>query len=63
MIWWWWITTVFAELQVLKYPPNGGDMPLLSVGEMFVPGSDNKHFCQPTDVAVEKSGVFYVADG
>ena len=29
-----------------------------------MPGSDEKHFCQPTDVAVsEQSGVFFVADG
>ncbi|XP_031572438.1 peptidyl-glycine alpha-amidating monooxygenase-like [Actinia tenebrosa] len=57
-----WLTDI-AMHQVLKYPPKGDDMPLLSVGEMFVPGSDDNHFCQPTDVAVENSGVFYVADG
>jgi hypothetical protein len=29
-----------------------------------VPGSDEKHFCQPTDVAVsENTGFFFVADG
>ena len=34
------------------------------LGEAFVPGSDEKHFCQPTSVAVsEETGVFFVADG
>lgn len=27
------------------------------------PGSDNEHFCKPTDVAVAASGDFFVADG
>lgn len=38
-------------------------MPSLTLGEAFVPGSDDTHFCQPTDVAVSSSGVFFVSDG
>ncbi len=33
------------------------------LGEALMPGEDDEHFCKPTDVAVESSGVFYVADG
>ena len=34
------------------------------LGEAFVPGGDDKHFCQPTAVAVsEVTGTFFVADG
>ena len=36
---------------------------LFLVGHAFEPGTDNEHFCKPTDVAVAKSGDFYVADG
>jgi len=36
---------------------------MLTIGEQFVPGSDKAHFCKPTDVAVERSGDFYVSDG
>lgn len=38
-------------------------MPSLTLGEAFVPGSDEKHFCKPTDVAVSSSGIFFVSDG
>ncbi|VDP13321.1 unnamed protein product [Soboliphyme baturini] len=38
--------------------------PTLVLGEAFVPGSDQKHFCKPTDVAVLESGdAIFVADG
>lgn len=37
--------------------------PILELGEKLVPGSDEKHFCKPTDVAVAKNGDFFVADG
>ncbi|KAI6230122.1 Peptidylamidoglycolate lyase [Aphelenchoides fujianensis] len=33
------------------------------LGERMVPGSDEAHFCKPTDVAVSKSGEIFVADG
>lgn len=36
---------------------------LMELGEKMVPGSDEKHFCQPTDVAVASNGHFFVADG
>ena len=29
---------------------------LLTLGEKLVPGHDDSHFCQPTDVAVAKNG-------
>lgn len=62
-----WVTDV-ALHQVFKFPPLAGNVelskPLLVLGEPFVPGSDLKHFCKPTDVAVNKlTGDFYVADG
>jgi peptidylamidoglycolate lyase len=56
-----WVTDV-ALHQVFKMEP-GKDEPSLTIGEAFVPGSDNHHFCKPTSVAVAKSGEFYVADG
>ena len=33
------------------------------LGEKFVHGNDDKHFCKPTDVAVTESGEFFVSDG
>ena len=36
---------------------------LMTVGEKGVPGEDETHFNQPTDVAVAPSGEFYVSDG
>uniref|UniRef100_A0AAX7SCE0 Peptidylglycine alpha-amidating monooxygenase n=1 Tax=Astatotilapia calliptera TaxID=8154 RepID=A0AAX7SCE0_ASTCA len=37
---------------------------LMALGEAFIPGSDNNHFCQPTDVAVDtESGNIFVSDG
>jgi peptidylamidoglycolate lyase len=49
--------------QVMRFPV-GATKPDLVLGEKFVPGSDEKHFCQPTDVAVsENTGFFFVADG
>ncbi|CAH1255643.1 PAM [Branchiostoma lanceolatum] len=57
-----WVTDV-AMHQVFKFAPGGGERPLLTLGERFVPNWSTDHFCQPTDVAVEKSGDFYVSDG
>lgn len=42
---------------------NGSRELVLKLGEEFVPGIDNSHFCKPTDVAVARNGVFFVADG
>jgi DNA-binding beta-propeller fold protein YncE len=56
-----WVTDV-GRHQVLKFEPNKKE-PVLEVGERMVPGNDKKHFCQPADVAVLKSGEFFVADG
>lgn len=56
-----WLTDV-GRHQVLKLDANTHEI-LLEVGERLVPGSDRTHFCQPADVAVLKSGEFFVADG
>jgi len=47
--------------QILKLDSNF--KPTMVLGEKMVPGSDNQHFCQPTDVAVASNGHFFVADG
>lgn len=58
-----WVTDV-ALHQVFKLSGNGKDQQLLVLGEAFEPGSDKKHFCQPTDVAVDPvTGNVYVSDG
>ncbi|GMT30443.1 hypothetical protein PFISCL1PPCAC_21740 [Pristionchus fissidentatus] len=55
-----WVTDVGSH-QVHKLGPDF--KPLLTLGEKLVPGEDTAHFCQPTDVAVAKNGIFFVADG
>ncbi|GCB81656.1 hypothetical protein scyTo_0021870, partial [Scyliorhinus torazame] len=56
-----WVTDV-ALHQVFKLGPKGDY--LLVLGQAFQPGSDSRHFCQPTDVAVDPArGNFYVSDG
>lgn len=58
-----WLTDV-AMHQVFKYPPGGGDTPLLTLGQKLEPGNDNRHFCKPSDVTVDpKTGNFFVSDG
>ncbi|KAM4875900.1 peptidyl-glycine alpha-amidating monooxygenase isoform 5-T5 [Thomomys bottae] len=58
-----WVTDV-ALHQVFKLDPNGKDDPLLILGRSMQPGSDQNHFCQPTDVAVDPdTGAIYVSDG
>lgn len=58
-----WVTDV-ALHQVFKLNPHGKDGPLLVLGRSMQPGSDQNHFCQPTDVAVEPStGAVFVSDG
>ncbi|XP_015794084.1 peptidyl-glycine alpha-amidating monooxygenase B [Tetranychus urticae] len=58
-----WLTDV-ALHQVFKFVAKGSDKPEMALGEAFVPGNDDKHFCKPTSVAIDsRSGDFYVADG
>ncbi|XP_045855592.1 peptidyl-glycine alpha-amidating monooxygenase isoform X17 [Meles meles] len=58
-----WVTDV-ALHQVFKLDPNGEGSPLLVLGRSMQPGSDQNHFCQPTDVAVDPdTGTIYVSDG
>lgn len=57
-----WVTDV-AMHQVFKFSSFGDKKPSLVLGQAFKPGGGYNSFCQPTSVAVEKSGVFYVADG
>jgi hypothetical protein len=46
-----WLTDV-ALHQAFKYPIDGSANPLMTIGERFMPGSDDSHFCKPTSVAV-----------
>ena len=60
-----WITDV-AMHQVFKFGPYGGPnkAPLIELGEKFVPGSDDLHYCKPTSVAVMSDArTFFVSDG
>ncbi|XP_009889966.1 PREDICTED: peptidyl-glycine alpha-amidating monooxygenase isoform X4 [Charadrius vociferus] len=57
-----WVTDV-ALHQVFKLGADDRE-PLLVLGVALQPGSDNSHFCQPTDVAVDPTtGSIYVSDG
>ena len=56
--------TLFSlPVQVFQFPGVGEDRASLSLGHMLVPGVAPGYFCKPAAVAVETSGVFYVADG
>ncbi|KAL3997393.1 NHL repeat family protein [Acanthocheilonema viteae] len=55
-----WVTDVGSH-QVFKYDKNF--KLLMKLGEHLKPGSDKKHFCKPTDIAVARNGHFFVADG
>ncbi|CAM4924423.1 unnamed protein product [Rotaria socialis] len=55
-----WLTDVGMH-QVFKY--SNGER-VLTLGEPFVPGNDESHFCKPTDVVASNDGSkIYVADG
>lgn len=55
-----WVTDV-ARHQVFKFTHDGELR--LTLGEDRIPGDDMGHFNLPTDVAVDKTGVFFVSDG
>ena len=58
-----WLTDV-ALHQIFKFKEGDLKTASLTLGQRFVPGSDHRHFCKPTSVAVDsKSGNFFVADG
>uniref|UniRef100_A0A667Z4Z3 Peptidylglycine alpha-amidating monooxygenase n=1 Tax=Myripristis murdjan TaxID=586833 RepID=A0A667Z4Z3_9TELE len=58
-----WVTDV-ALHQVFKLSSDGRDKVLVALGQAFMPGTDKKHFCQPTDVAVDTvTGNIYISDG
>ncbi|CAG4977220.1 unnamed protein product [Parnassius apollo] len=57
-----WLTDV-ALHQVFKFTPGQRDKPAMVLGEKFIPGDDEEHFCKPSAIAVMSSGEFFVADG
>jgi hypothetical protein len=57
-----WVTDV-ALHQVMRFEKGGGSTPSLVLGAQFKPGSDQYHFCKPSDVATLDSGEFFVSDG
>ncbi|KAF4521245.1 hypothetical protein B566_EDAN008446 [Ephemera danica] len=52
-----WLTDV-ALHQVFRH-----DAPVLTLGKRFEPGSDARHFCKPTSVAIASGGDVFVTDG
>lgn len=57
-----WVTDV-ALHQVMMFPKGSQDPSDIVLGEAMVHGSDDDHFCKPTDVAVASNGDFFVSDG
>ena len=55
-----WVTDVGLH-QVFKFSHDG--RVLLSLGTARVGGWDATHFNQPTDIAIERDGTFFVSDG
>lgn len=55
-----WLTDVKLQ-QIFKFSHEG--KLLMTLGEKNIPGKDDKHFDQPTDVGVSPDGSFYVTDG
>ena len=49
--------------QVFKFNPSDLLKPVLTKGTLLTPGSGQDYFCKPAAVAVDRSGMFYVADG
>ena len=56
------LSLLLSLFQVFRIP-SGQTEPDLVLGEKFVPGKDDTHFCKPTDVAVADNGDFFVSDG
>uniref|UniRef100_A0AC34GF16 Peptidylamidoglycolate lyase n=1 Tax=Panagrolaimus sp. ES5 TaxID=591445 RepID=A0AC34GF16_9BILA len=57
-----WVTDV-GRHQVIKLCGKTFK-PVLILGEKLIPGDDEAHFCQPTDVAVSADGQYvFIADG
>lgn len=57
-----WVTDV-AMHQVLKFTSDNREKPAMVLGQKFIPGEDDSHFCKPSAVAVLANGDFFVADG
>ncbi|VDO46160.1 unnamed protein product [Onchocerca flexuosa] len=57
-------TTDVGSHQVIKWTLSQGSLSeVFALGEKFVPGDDQKHFCKPAGVAVTADGSIFVADG
>lgn len=54
-----WLTDV-ALHQVFRFKRDQDDKPDLVLGERFVPGNDDKHFCKPTVSLTLKKLVFFI---
>ena len=57
------IEVYFFYSKVFKYSKLGSSEPAMILGTAFKPGSGFGHFCQPSSVAIDNSGNFYIADG
>ncbi|XP_021344884.1 probable peptidyl-alpha-hydroxyglycine alpha-amidating lyase pgal-1, partial [Mizuhopecten yessoensis] len=57
-----WVTDVGLH-QVMMFPKGSHEPSDIVLGEAGIPGSDDDHFCKPTDVAVASNGDFFVSDG
>lgn len=58
-----WLTDVGLH-QIFKFPIDGSQQPLITLGQRFIPGNSENHFCKPTSVAIYfVNKDIYVADG